>query len=140
MTKKVLKKKSFAEIAKLKKSIDIKNENEILFTLYEPSQIYFNESINKILIKVLNSQSDEENQINIITYIENEIVPFLFKKMYDSQDYSIDELSDKEVLESLKSFGTDIAKQINEALDELVIKKINVHFETLKNVAKSVEE
>lgn len=140
MAKKTLKKKSFADLVKLKQSYPVyqnyEEKKDLLFTLEELSHPDFEIVYQKAWEHV--GKGDVEDVIN------KEMLPFILRKMLKSDEYEINGLSDNEITETVNGLGEEIALQISEAIQKLLVDKIFMrignHLKQIKDMANQMNK
>lgn len=136
--------KSWGDITKLKKSIDIKFEDEVIFTMVEISEKKIFEFL-ELLQSKQDENKDEINKDNIKQSIEEnnvidsvEFIAFALKNTIQGIDFG--EMSDEEIVEKMNDMSMDITMQINDALEELIVKKITFMTESLQKFMSAFEK
>ncbi len=127
--------KSWKELTKLKKSIDITYNGETIFVMEELGDIEFNASYNMII----NSLSNKSESNFLLSLSENkEVFTFLFKNMI--KGFSFDSLTDDEIMETADNMPGEVKEQINTAVEVLVMRRFYKRTNYIKEVNDSFKE
>lgn len=129
------KNKSWKELIKLKKSIDIIYNGETIFVMEELGDIEFNTSYSMII----NSFSNKSENNFLLSLSENkEVFAFLFKNMI--KGLSFDNLTDDEIMETADNMPGEVKEQINTAVEVLVMRRFYKRTNYIKEVNDSFKE
>ncbi len=129
------KNRSWKELVKLKKSIDVIYNSEIIFVMEELGDIEFNSAYNIII----NSFSNKSESNFLLSLSENkEVFAFLFKNMI--KGLSFDSLTDDEIMETADNMPGEVKEQINTAVEILVMRRFYKRTNYIKEVNDSFKE
>lgn len=124
--------KSWGDIAKLKKSIDIKFEDEVIFTMVELP----NKKLPEFIDIMQSKYKDEEDTTpqSIISMDHTELIAFALRNTVEGIDFG--EMTDEEIVDNLNEMSDIVIEQVNDALSELVINKVVKRLESLNKFAE----
>ncbi len=127
--------RSWKELTKLKKSIDIIYNSETIFVMEELGDIEFNSAYNIII----NSLSNKSESSFLLSLSENkEVFAFLFKNMI--KGFTFDNLTDEEIMETADNMPGEVKEQINTAVEVLVMRRFYKRTNYIKEVNDSFKE
>ena len=121
-------KKKWSDIKNFKKSIDIKYNDELLFTMVELKE--------KDLLELIKMFSDNEGKELLLTGANSmEFVVTMIKKMVKGVDF--DGMSDEDIYNEIMEFGEEVTEQINNAFKVLITDRFDRY---VQNMLKNLDE
>lgn len=139
MAKKKVNKK-WKDLTKFQKKIPIEFEGETLFEIQELSNDKLEEIVEK-LIKKTEADSKEGKEIEeTILDIDNnvELIASMIRSMVTQIDF--DELNDVQIVETLNEMSQEVIEQVNFALNELGVEKIQKRLKSFMDMVEDLAE
>jgi len=133
--------KKWTDLVNYKKKKEIVFEDQVLFVMEELSSEDFSSFINMMIERISDNVQDDENVdinkvIKVIGY--DNIIAFVIKKMVKGgliSDFT--DLSDKEIVDAMNNSSQEVIEQINQVIDEFVMKKFEKRIKMLSELAKA---
>ena len=141
MAKSNIQVKKWTDLVNYKKKREIVFEDQVLFIMEELNSEDFSTFINLMIERISENTQDDENVdinkvIKVIGY--DNIIAFVIKKMVKGGIISdFTGLSDKEIVDAMNNSSQDVIEQINQVIDEFVMKKFEKRIEMLSKLAKA---
>jgi len=121
-------KRKWSDIKNFKKSIDIKYNDELLFTMVELKE--------KDLLELIKMFSDNEGKELLLTGVNDmKFVVTMIKKMVKGVDFN--EMSDEDIYNEIMEFGEEVTEQINNAFKVLITDRFDRY---VQNMLKNLDE
>jgi hypothetical protein len=141
MAKNNIQVKKWTDLVNYKKKKEIVFEDQVLFVMEELSSEDFSSFINMMIERISDNVQDDENVdinkvIKVIGY--DNIIAFVIKKMVRGgliSDFT--DLSDKEIVDAMNNSSQEVIEQINQVIDEFVMKKFEKRIKMLSELAKA---
>ena len=139
MAKKKVNKK-WKDLTKFQKKIPIEFEGEILFEIQELSNDKLEEIVEKLMKKAEEDSKEGKEIEETILDIDNnvELIASMIRSMVIGIDF--DELNDIQIVETLNEMSQEVIEQVNYALNELGVEKIQKRLKSFMDMVEDLAE
>jgi hypothetical protein len=137
VSKKQLQTKSWKDLMKFKKSKNIICNDEVLFVMEELNNENFITFFNMMFDNIKNS-TNENNTFNLLN--SKEVIVFLLKKMVKGEYANFENLTNDEIVDIAENTSGEITEQINDVIEELVMKRFYKRLDYLTKLTNTLKE
>ena len=122
---------------KFKKSKNIICNDEVLFVMEELNNENFITFFNMMFDNIKNS-TNENNTFNLLN--SKEVIVFLLKKMVKGEYANFENLTNDEIVDIAENTSGEITEQINDVIEELVMKRFYKRLDYLTKLTNTLKE
>ena len=127
---------NWKDLTKYQKSIKINFEGNTLFEVQELSKDKLDELIENLLNKCKNDNNVEELIFDVDNNVE--LIAFMIRNMV--KNISFDTLNDVQIVETLNEMSQEVIEQVNFALNELGVEKIQKRLKSFMDMVEDLAE
>ena len=127
---------NWKDLTKYQKSIKINFEGNTLFEVQELSKYKLDELIENLLNKCKNDNNVEELIFDVDNNVE--LIAFMIRNMV--KNISFDTLNDVQIVETLNEMSQEVIEQVNFALNELGVEKIQKRLKSFMDMVEDLAE